>query len=145
MAKKIVIIGAAVTVLAAGGAVPVVLHRSPHKVAALSKPKLETAPMELDEFIVNLADGSEQHYLKCTLVLEMVKSAKSGGGGEGKEDPDAARIRDAIISTMSRRRFTELLSPEGKTQLKEGIIHDVNKVLGKDAVVEVYFTAFAMQ
>jgi flagellar FliL protein len=145
MPKKVVIIGAAALVLAAGGAVPVMLHRSPSKAAVTVKPKLETKPMELDEFLVNLSDTGDPHYLKCTIVLEMAKSSKPSKGGESKDDPDTARIRDTIISTLGKRHFNELLAPQGKDQLKASIVHDVNKALGEDRVTEVYFTAFAMQ
>lgn len=144
MPKKIVIIAAAVLVLGAGGAVPVIMHRSSGKQNVVKKPKPITSPLEFDEFLVNLADTAEPHYLKCTLVLEMTKSSKPSQGEE-KGDPDTARIRDAIISTMGRRRFSELLAPEGKEQLKASIIRDVNKALGEERVYEVYFTAFAMQ
>lgn len=144
MPKKAVIIGAAVLVLGAGGAVPVLMHRSGGKKTVAEKPKPVTAPVEFDEFLVNLSDTAESHYLKCTLVLEMTKSTKPAQGEE-KGDPDTARIRDAIISTMGKRHFSELLAPEGKDQLKASIIRDVNKALGEERVYEVYFTAFAMQ
>lgn len=146
MPKKIVIIIAAILLVGAGAAIPLVLHRAPHTTAARPKPKPQTEPVEMDEFLINLADLNEQHYLKCTLVLEMVKTNnKKSGGEEGDKDPDTARIRDAIITTMGRKHFAELLAPEGKQQLKEAIIRDVNKVLGREAVTEVYFTSFAMQ
>jgi flagellar FliL protein len=144
MPKKIVMIGAAVLVLGAGGAVPVVMNRSHHTTGIKAKPKPVTVPLELDEFLVNLSDRTEQHYLKVTMVLDMVKSAK-GEGGEGKTNPEMAPIRDAIITTMSRRSLAELLAPEGKQALKESIIRDVNRALVRDAVTEVYFTSFAMQ
>jgi flagellar protein FliL len=151
MPKKIVIIGAAVLVLGAGIAVPVVMSRAPSKHAAKAKPKPVLEPMELDEFLVNLADTGEQHFLKCTVVLEVDKAAKgkeAGGGGEGEKagvSPETARMRDTIITTMSRRRFSELLAADGKETLKSSIIHDVNKAFGKELVMEVYFTSFAMQ
>ena len=102
----------------------------------------EGTAVPLDDFVVNLADTEEQHYLKATVALEM-----PGTEEELKEQMKTItpQIRDAILMLMSRRHFRELQSTEGKKSLKEAIKKEVNRVLDDDIVSNVYFTAFAMQ
>jgi len=111
-------------------------HAEPEKAEQVSL-------IEFDEFLVNLADTQDQHYLKTVLVMEVEGEPKES---EEKEmTPETAQIRDAVIATMSRRTFRELLAPEGKNRLRGAIRKDVNRILGEDAVRNVYFTEFTMQ
>lgn len=105
------------------------------------KPK-ELATLQLDEFLVNLADTNEPHYLKAVVVLEIIGGAKEV---EEIKATSTARIRDAIITTMSRRHLRELLTVDGKQALKDSIRKEVNRVLEREAVNQVYFTSIAMQ
>ena len=146
MSKKVILIAAAVLMLGAGGGVTWKVSHKSGKASVKQKEKPKTEPMELDEFLVNLADSSESHYLKCTIVLEVIPDPKGGGGGgEGKGSPDTAKIRDAVITTMCKRQMSELVPEAGKIRLKEDIIKDVNRAMQRDAVTEVFFTSFAMQ
>ncbi len=108
------------------------------KEAEASAPK---AHVELDEFLVNLADPQDQHFLKCTVVLEV----KGGEEAAKKMEEQKPVIKDAIITAMSRKTFAELLTPNGKRMLKNTIRSEVNLALKTKDVTEVLFTAFAMQ
>ncbi|HEY3266004.1 MAG TPA: flagellar basal body-associated FliL family protein [Armatimonadota bacterium] len=141
MNKKllIIIIGAITALGAIGGvAVPKMLsgkHKAPVKVA-----KKYTA-VPLDEFLVNLADGGDPHYLKAVVVMEVGEDPKL----DDKIKEATPKIRDAMIVTMTKRTFHELLTTGGKQDLREALKADGNRALGPGMVNEVYFTSFAMQ
>lgn len=101
----------------------------------------------LDEFIVNLADVTEPHYLKVNLVLEIEGGESKGKGGEGGggKNPQEARARDAIITVLTEKHFADLLSEQGKDQLKEDLKTALNSELEDMKVENIYFTSFAMQ
>lgn len=98
--------------------------------------------VELDEFVVNLADGS--HYAKVTLAIGIEKPL--GGGEGGKLQPKLlAPIRDAIITVLSSKSMKQLVSGEGKEKLKKELKEKLNELLGDEVVKEVYFTSLTLQ
>jgi flagellar FliL protein len=102
------------------------------------------AMWKLEEFIVNLADRDDYRYLKISLVLEIAGDGKEGGG-EGEGNPQEAKARDAVITVLSRKRFADLISEQGKVQLKTELKSELNTVLEGAQVVNIYFSSFAMQ
>lgn len=58
-------------------------------------------------------------------------------------------INNNIILILSSQPYDTLISPEGKQQIRENILKDVQGVLekyhGEPGVDEVYFTSFVMQ
>lgn len=98
--------------------------------------------IELDEFVVNLADGS--HYAKVSIALGLEKPL--GGGEGGKLEPNLlAPIRDTVITVLSSKTMSQLTQGEGKEKLKEELKEKLNSLLGKEAVKEVYFTSLTLQ
>ena len=111
---------------------------------AAQKQKVELTPWKLEEFVVNLADRAEVHYLKVTLVLEIQGKSSGGEGGES-ENKEEAKARDTIISVLTRRRYADLLPEEGKIGLKSELKAELNSTLEDTKVENIYFTSFAMQ
>ncbi len=103
--------------------------------------------MPLQEFIVNLADTTEAHYLKleCTLGITGDAAESSGGHGEDGADPVLTIVRDTIITVVGQYTYTELLTNVGKETLKTKIISELRKSCKTLHVKNVYFTNFAMQ
>jgi len=95
--------------------------------------------MALDEFLVNLT-GSSDHYLKVTVALGLKKDET-----EEKLKDDVAPIRDVIVSVLSSKPAEDLATTEGKERLKLELKDRINKELGSDKIVKVYFTSFATQ
>jgi flagellar basal body-associated protein FliL len=95
---------------------------------------------QLGPFIVNLADDGARRYLRTTLQLALHK--ESYKKYFGKLDP---RMRDALLTLLSSQRTDQLLKPEGKEQLRKDIASQLNAILGKEAVEEVYFVDFLIQ
>jgi len=135
-------------VLVCGGVGVLMLKKGAKKPKgqAVKAQEVELSDWKLDEFIVNLADREEPRYLKVSVTLEVEGAEPKGGGhGEGAARPEEARARDAIISTLTRKHYAELLSEEGKTRLKAELKKELNSVLHDCKVANIYFTSFAMQ
>jgi len=137
--------------------------------------KVEVVPVTfmypLGEQIVNLVEPGR--FLKVGIELEVLAKGSpeegekalanhsSGGHGEGNEsspplppvaaatkaelDKKRAKILDAVLSELSSSSFRQLLTPQGKRELKERIKRAVNRFLESGEVQEVYFTTFLAQ
>jgi len=95
--------------------------------------------LPLEEFLVNLA-GSNEHYLKMTVALGLKK-----GETEEKMKEEVAPMRDAILGILTTKQPEELVTEAGKDKLKKEMVEKVNKALGGDKVVKIYFLSFATQ
>lgn len=86
--------------------------------------------VELQEFLVNLADGKT--FLKAGIALGIAEGMKLGHGGDGhggaSEPPE---VRDAIIMILTSKQPSELATTEGKEQLKREIISSLNRLLNQ--------------
>lgn len=133
------VIGVLVGAVVAFGVSKVIFGKSAP--AKEEEKKLPEHAVELDEFIVNLADGS--HYAKVSIVLGLKKPL---GGEGGKLDAKVvAPVRDTIISVLSSKRLNDLVSNEGKEQLKKEIRERLNQLLDDEVIKEVYFTSLTLQ
>jgi flagellar protein FliL len=111
------------------------------KAHAKDKPKpVEVGiSLPLEEFLVNL-NGSSDHYLKTTIALGLKK-----GLTEEQVKEHVPAMRDAILTVLQTKSQKELSSPKEREGLKDEIKEHVNKEVGEEPVVKVYFTAFATQ
>jgi flagellar FliL protein len=96
------------------------------------------AVLPLETFIVNLqVKGS---FLKTTIQLEFAEPILPP-----TIESDLPKVRDQIISIMSSKSASDILTTEGKEQLREEIVEGVNEVLGGEDVTRIYFTEFIIQ
>ncbi len=99
--------------------------------------------MNLDPFLVNLADEESTRFVKVTLRLGV---DQSGAGEQFADDPViVAATRDKIISLLTTKTSEQILTAEGKQKLREEIRDLVNPVLPRGKVVEVYIMDFVVQ
>ncbi|MGH7441570.1 MAG: flagellar basal body-associated FliL family protein [bacterium] len=108
------------------------------------EPRPQLGQMEhMGDFLVNLADVEESHYLRTTIDLEQNFGSSPEFGNEiGNRKP---QLQDIIISTLSSKTSADLRTPEGKEALKEELKERINSVLAKGQIARVYFTEFAIQ
>lgn len=103
--------------------------------------------VELEPFVVNLADEGGNRFLRVnmTLLLWDEEQAK-----EFEEDPvSGARIRSAVLELLSLQYAAPLITPEGKEELKKAIAERATEVLGHGEhalkVTDVLFVEFVVQ
>jgi len=111
-----------------------------------------------DERVVNLADRGAPRYLKTQIVLEI---AQTGERSKGALDPETYKrkqeelrkvlsdrmpiIDDQITMILSTRTAAELLTPEGKAQVKQELKDKLGRVMADRELMNVYFTQFVIQ
>jgi flagellar FliL protein len=99
--------------------------------------------LNLEPFIVNLADKDEVRFIKASFKLGL------GGAKEAEElEKNAvflAATRDAIISLLTAKTSNEILTPEGKDALRKDILKKVNTLMPKGKIEEVYIVDFVVQ
>lgn len=96
--------------------------------------------MELDPFLLNLADRDELRFLKVSIKLELDRP---------EENTDyqnkVPAIRDALLVLLSSKESQLLRTVNGKRRIREEILTRVNGVMSKGKVSNVYFTDFIIQ
>jgi flagellar FliL protein len=95
---------------------------------------------DLEPFAVNLAGPGFSRYARLSLRLQLNEE-------HDKEvlKQAAAKVRDALIMLLTSKRAEELITPEGKIELRKEIIEQVNAASGKPIVSAIYFKEFLIQ
>jgi flagellar basal body-associated protein FliL len=99
------------------------------------------ATIHLESFVVNLADGRSYLRIGIDLGLENEPTkAKS-------ELPSASVpvIRDSVITLLSTLESDDLLTPDGKSKLKQSLLKVLNDRLPELKAREIYFNEFMVQ
>ena len=96
--------------------------------------------MELEPFLLNLADRDELRFLKVSIKLELDRP-------EEKTDYQnkVPAIRDALLVLLSSKESQLLRTVNGKRRIREEIQTRVNGVMSKGKVANVFFTDFIIQ
>ena len=96
--------------------------------------------LDLNTFIVNLADEDMQRFLKTSISLEM-------NAAEGLDEATTRmpQIKDYIVTLLPTKKSTELLSAEGKQVLRNQLAEGLNRFLTKGKINSLYFTDFVIQ
>lgn len=148
-----VILGCAVVVIGIGGYFGWTLFAKKGVNANDDKTKISEAAAKnkseevrivfpLESFIVNLKDntGSGKRYLKATIELEVAGEAE-----KKKLEGSKAQMKDTILTLLSSRTFEEIVTVEGKLDLKQAVLFQINQMLGGNIVQRIYFTEFIVQ
>ena len=115
--------------------------------------------LALDERVINLkpSQAGGYRYAKVGLTVEIRPDAASYYDlvGKARSDadkeylaahaPDVPLLLDALGQTVSADDSATLASPDGRAALKDEILTEARKILGEDAVLDVYFTDLVMQ
>jgi flagellar basal body-associated protein FliL len=96
--------------------------------------------VHLETFVLNLADINQRSYLRVGIDLGLNRELK-----RGEEPPPVAEVRDTILGVLAEAKVDALLSAEGKSRLKDNVLHALQKRVPQMGVEEVYFTEFLIQ
>jgi len=95
-------------------------------------------------FVLNFEGKSKAKYMQVGLV-SMTRSQKAVDTIK-KHMP---AIRNELTFLLSSQKYIEMVTPEGKEQLREEIIETINTVIKQhgagSGVQKIYFTSFVMQ
>jgi len=145
---RIIIIAAAVLVVGGGGAILAMKYRrAPVDQSAKSKEAEITSKiksmMNLEPFLVNLADVEANRFVKVTFRLGLDEPSL----GEEYQDNTVilSATRDQILSLLSTKTADELLTPEGKDRLRKEISEKVSAIFPKGKVVKVFILDLVVQ
>lgn len=111
------------------------------KPAEKNKPEPAGKVMAMDTFIVNLADSGGNRYLRVTMDVEVT------GGKTPEEEINrrTSQLRDAILMILPTKKFSDIVSTEGKTALRDELIGALNALLTTSKVSRIYFKEFVIQ
>ncbi len=98
--------------------------------------------VELQPFIINLADTDEARYLRLAVSLGI------GGEGGGEEKPSPlfmTRVKNAMLAVLSVKKSDEVLSVEGKAKLRKELLQAAQAASEEPKVEAIYITDFIVQ
>jgi flagellar FliL protein len=106
-------------------------------------PPPPTGIVALDPFVVNLADTGATRFLRVTLSLVVQDEERTQELEEN--DIEKARIRSAILELLAEQNAGQLVTPEGKDELKKTIAARIEHAAHELKVVDVLFSEFVIQ
>lgn len=106
------------------------------------KEKFGETPMiyTMDKFNVNLS-GAPRRSIRLQVNLDMISPVAFQ---EVMDFEYRAKARDRIVKILNDSTVDELETIQGKLFLKDKIVAEVNQILDKGLVKDVYFTDFVM-
>lgn len=94
----------------------------------------------LETFIVNLADKGGNRYLRVTMDLELANPEL-----QSEITKRMPQIRDSILMILPSKRFDDISSVEGKTELRDEILEKLNSLLTMGKITNIFFKEFVVQ
>jgi len=106
------------------------------------KEKFGDAPMiyTMDKFTVNLS-GVPKRTIRLQINLDMVSPVAFQ---EIMDFEYRAKARDKIVKILTEKTVDDLETIQGKLFLKDKIVAEVNQIMDRGLVKDVYFTDFVM-
>jgi flagellar protein FliL len=96
--------------------------------------------IELQPFIVNLADDNEPRYLRMTVSVGLAEA------GEAKPDPlFTTKIRNAMLAVLTSKKSEQILTVEGKATLRKELLAAARAAVEEPEVHAIYITDFIVQ
>ena len=96
--------------------------------------------VELQPFIVNLSDRNEARYLRMSISLGLAET------GELKPDPlFTTKVRNAILAIVTTKTSDQILTVEGKDQLRKEMLTAARGAASKPEILSIYITDFIVQ
>lgn len=124
---------------------PKITEETIRREIASLKPQTEEASTPfiytMEKFVVNLG-GEPKRTIRLEVNLEMLSK---DGFEEIMNSDSRAQARDRIVRMLNDQNFSNLEPIQGKLFLKDHIAKEVNQILKKGIVKDVYFSDFVVQ
>jgi flagellar protein FliL len=96
--------------------------------------------LSMETFVVNLADPGGKRYLRVTIALEIddqdfVEEVKK----------NVPKMRDKVLLILPSKKFKDIRTSSGKDSLRKEIIAQLNPLLNKCKITDLYFQEFVIQ
>ena len=96
--------------------------------------------LSMETFVVNLADPGGKRYLRVTIALEI-------------DDQDfveevkkiVPKMRDKVLLILPAKKFKDIQTSSGKDALRKEILAQLNPLLNKCKITNLYFQEFVIQ
>jgi flagellar FliL protein len=99
------------------------------------------AVVTMQPFIINLTDETgEPRYLKMTVAVELASHAWEKGF-----EHQTPRVRNALLMYMGNLKVGDILGTANRKALVDHLRTEVQAILGKRGVHDVYLTEFVIQ
>jgi flagellar FliL protein len=113
------------------------------KIDEVSEALEKGGALQLEPFVVNLADPDAARYLRIKVSLMVNDKAKVK---EVEENTALQlKVRDVILETLTKKTSHELINEEGKKKLREEIHEKITGYFKEPKLVDVMFTEFVIQ
>jgi flagellar protein FliL len=96
--------------------------------------------LEMEDFVVNIMQKDTTRFLKVGITLE-TKNQESSERIKNR----MPQITDAVLLLVGNKQFDQIKDLQGKLQLKADLLAQINSLVGKDEVTEIFFTDFVVQ
>lgn len=122
---------------------PTMTEEDAERELASTADETDLAPLvyTMDKFTVNLG-GEPKRTIRLEVNLQMLGKE---GFEEVMEPENRAKARDRIVRLLNDKSYPELDSIQGKLFLKDKIAGEVNGILQRGVVKDVFFTDFVVQ
>jgi len=94
----------------------------------------------MENVVVNLQGDGRTHFLKVAPGLEVANAEAATEIEERMPE-----LRDLVISHFASRGVTEVIGREGREQVKQELLADINNRLQHGQVLNIYFSDFVVQ
>jgi flagellar protein FliL len=96
--------------------------------------------LKMEDFVVNIMQKDTPRFLKVGITLE-TKNQESSERIKNR----MPQITDAVLLLVGNKQFDQIKDLQGKLQLKADLLAQINSLVGKDEVTEIFFTDFVVQ
>lgn len=122
---------------------PAITEEMAERELASVSDEADTVPLvyTMDKFTVNLG-GEPKRTIRLEVNLQMLGKE---GFEEVMEPENRAKARDRIVRLLNDKAFADLDSIQGKLFLKDKIAGEVNGILRRGIVKDVFFSDFVVQ
>lgn len=150
--KKLILLGLLVLLIVGGGASFFFMSGGDEKKRekaqdhAEASTEEEPAPgvmgpvIDLEPFVLNLADRDQLRYLKVSIKLQLDRPEE-----ETDFKDKLPAIRDALLVLLTSKESRSLRTVDGKMLVRDEIGGRVNTIMKKGKVKQVFFTEFIIQ